>query len=395
MAPHPVCVPPGARVQDVIALMNERRVGSVLVTGPSGELVGIFTERDLIREVAVAVPGWRDYPVSEWMTPGPHSTSPEVDWDDAAAEMQRHRVRHLPVLDGGAVVGVVSTRLLMAKRDEYLRHRVAERTGALKKANDQLMARDAEVLFNMRAAGHIQARAMLPQSPPSWPELRWALHYAPLDHLGGDYYDFAAPAPDALGFLIADASGHSIPAAFVAVLTRGAFAGAAARLVSPGAVLGEVNRQLVAFDGERFVTAFYVVIERGTGKARYAAAGHPPPLLWRAADRAVVPLPGGGFLLGVVPGEVYAEREIDLRPGDRVVFFTDGVLEAQNEIGELYGAARLADSVARQNPEATAAEWLAGLLADLAGFRGGAKLTDDLTLAVAEVVAAPASGESA
>ncbi len=386
MDPAPVAVGPDATVQHVLSVMNARRIGSVLVVRDGTTLAGIFTERDLIKRVAAAVPGWRDYPVSDWMTADPHTIRPEVGYAEAVARMQNLRVRHMPVLDAaGGVVGLVSTRLLADKRDAYLNQRIAERTAELRAVNGQLLARDAEVAFNMRAAGQLQTRALLPQAPPPWPELRWAVHYAPLDHLGGDYYDFATPDPDHLGFLIADASGHSIPAAMVAVMARFAFADAAARSLSPGEVLGVMNRQLHALTDERFVTAFYGVADRRTGVVRYAAAGHPHPIHYSAATGEVAPLLARGFVLGVVPEEVYAERAVTLSAGDKIIFYTDGVTDARNEIGEMFGSPRIVRALVA-HAAAPAADLLAGVLADLRDFCGGTPYNDDVTLAVAEVV---------
>ena len=388
MDPDPVRLGPDRPVREAVAAMDARRAGCVLVTDPGRGLVGIFTERDLIRRVAAAGPGWRDRPIAEWMTPAPETVAASAGWDEALERMARFRVRRLPVVDSGEVVGIVSTRLLMAKREAYLSGRVRERTAELNAANEQLMARDAEVLFNLRAAGRIQTRALLPQAAPDWPELRWAISYLPLDQLGGDYYDFAEPAPGKLGFLIADASGHSIPAAFVAVMARFAFAAAAATCPDPGAVLGSMNRRLAALTDERFVTAFYGVIDRATGVLKYAAAGHPPPLLWR--DAAVRGLSAQGFILGVVPDEVYAEREVTMRPGDKVVFYTDGVTEARNEIGEMFGAARLEDAV-RAAGAGDAAAILSEVVRRLHAFRDRTPYTDDVTIAVVELLAGPAA----
>ena len=91
-------------------------------------------------------------------------------------------------------------RRLMSRRTDYLNRQVEERTRELKGANDELMARDAELRYNLRAASRFQTRLLLPHAPPDWPELRWGVHYAPLDHLGGDYYDVAQPDADHLGF---------------------------------------------------------------------------------------------------------------------------------------------------------------------------------------------------
>src|SRR5262245_50372357 len=215
MQADPVTVAPEQSVREALGLMNRFRVGAVIVAGPDRVLAGIFTERDLLRRVAEAEPGWRDHPVSEWMTVDPYIINPDVGWEEAVGLMDRLRVRHLPVIEDRKVIGIVSTRLLMGWRGQFLSREVEERTRALRAANDELLARDAELRLNLRAAGRLQTRLFLPQERPDWPDLHWGLHFAPLDHLGGDYYDFARPDPNHLGILIADASGHSIAAAMV------------------------------------------------------------------------------------------------------------------------------------------------------------------------------------
>lgn len=385
MDPHPIVVAPGCPIQEVLRLMNFRRIGSVLVVDGEVRLVGIFTERDLLRRVAFADPGWRDLPVADWMTAGPHTIAPDVGWDTAVGMMEALRVRHLPVIEDGRAIGIVTARMLMARRTEYLNQRVDERTTELRRANDQLLARDAEVLGSLRAAGRLQTRVMLPQSPPDWPELRWAVHYAPLDHLGGDYYDFATPDPDHLGILIADASGHSIAAALVAIMARFAFAASAPTTRRPGEVLGEMNRRLQELTEERFVTAFYGVFDRRTGVFRYAVAGHPHPLLFEARTGAVKPLHGQGFILGVIPDEQYAEREVVLEPGDRICFYTDGLIEARNEIGELFGTDRLTECLTKHG-RSSSGDLLGYILAAQREFSGPEPQGDDLTITVLDVV---------
>lgn len=380
MEPDPVLVPPGCPVGEVLELMNTERIGSVLVAD-DGRLLGIFTERDLLRRVADAPPGWRRRPVDDWMTADPLTISPDVGWDEAVTRMTQRSVRHLPVIEFGRVAGLLSTRMLVARRAEYMDLRVAQATQELRTANDQLMARDSEARYNLRAAGQLQTKLLLPQTPPNWPELRWAVHYAPLDHLGGDYYDFATPGPDKLGFLMADASGHSIAAAMVAVMARFAFGEVANSTDRPGEVLTAMNRRLCGVTDERFVTAFYGVLDRRTRVLRYASAGHPYPLHYSASTNKVLPLVSRGFLLGIIPDEQYAEAEIQLAPDDRICFFTDGLVEARNEIGQQFGedalAACFADHI-HQRVEGV----LQDMLACQRRFSSAVPLSDDLTMAV-------------
>jgi serine phosphatase RsbU (regulator of sigma subunit)/CBS domain-containing protein len=387
MQPEPVVVPPECPLRDVLALMNQFRIGAVVVVAPDRSLLGIFTERDLLRRVAEADVGWRDQPVEQWMTPRPHAVGPDLGWEEVTALMDHLRVRHLPVTEAGRVIGIISTRLLMGRRAEYLNRQVEDRTRDLRQANDELMARDADLRYNLRAAGRFQARLLLPHAPPDdWPELRWGIHFAPLDHLGGDYYDVAHPDPDRLGFLIADASGHSIAAMMVAIISRTAFAEVAHTTTSPGAVLTAMNERLQGLADERFVTAFYGVLDRRTRVLTYANAGHPYPLRRVAATGEVQPLTAQGFMLGIMPGEQYREKSMQLSPGDRLCFYTDGLIEARNEIGETFGVERLTGCLASHGSEPSA-RLTDHILTCQRTFRGTHALSDDVTLVVAEFAA--------
>ena len=384
MQPEPVTVDPACPLDVVLGLMNLHRIGAVVVVGPARELVGIFTERDLLRRVGTAEPGWQALPVADWMTARPHSIGPEVLWEDAVGMMDRQRVRHLPVVEANRVIGIVSTRLLMGWRAEHLNRVIADRTRELRQSNEQLLSRDAELTYHLKAAGRFQRRLLLPQAPPDWPEVRWGVHYAPLDHLGGDYYDLARPTPDQLGVLIADASGHGLTAAMVAVLSRIAFAEVGARSASPGEVLAEMNARLQGLTDDRFVTAFYGVLDRRTRTFTYASAGHPPPYRYARATGQVQPLNAQGFLLGIMPGEVYRERAVTLDPGDRICFYTDGVVDARNEIGEAFGPDRLRDALAAHGRE-PADRLSARLVADQLSFTGTYPPADDVTLVIGEL----------
>jgi len=381
MQPQPILVRPEETVRNVLELMTEARVGSVLVAPDGGQLLGIFTERDLLRRIGHKTIGWRDEPVSEWMTANPVTVGPEVGWDRAVSMLQEYRIRHLPVIEDGRIVGILSSRHLMARRTEVLNQRVEQRTRELQSVNEQLIARDAEARHNLRAAGRLQNKLLLPHSPPDWGELQWAMKFQPLDHLGGDYYDYAQPNADHLGILMADASGHSVAATMVAIMARFAFTETAQRTVSPGEVLSAMNERLMDLVEERFVSAFYGVMNRRTRTFRYSSAGHPYPLHYRAATQAVKPLVSQGFLLGIIPGELYNERSVTLNEGDAVCFYTDGLIEARNEIGEQYGEDRLT-TILEQISTGNAVEIRDAIEADFRSFANGVPLTDDLTLVV-------------
>ena len=223
MSRDPVMVPPGEPLQEVIRRMAERQIGAMLV-GENGVVTGIFTERDLLRIAPDAPHGWRQAPVADWMTRDPHTIGPDVGWEEAAAILDRLHVRHLPVVENGRAIGMLSARQLIAYRTDHLDRLVAERTRELQRLTGELTDRERQTQRSLKVAGRLMNRLLLPGAPPAWPELAWAVHFRPLDPLGGDYYDFAQPDGRHLGVLIADASGHSLPAAMVAIMARIAFA---------------------------------------------------------------------------------------------------------------------------------------------------------------------------
>jgi phosphoserine phosphatase RsbU/P len=382
MTPDPFRLPPDRTVQDALDLMNGHRIGAVLITEADGKLVGIFTERDFLRRATAAPAGWRSIPVRDWMSPYPYTVHPDAGWEEAVTSMERLGVRHLPVLENGQIVGIITARQLIARRAGHLNQVVDARTRELRQANDHLMARDAEINHYMKAAARLQKRLVLPQQPPDWPEVAWGVHYAPLEPLGGDFYDFAQPDPDHLGVLIADASGHGLAAALVAVVARLAFSEAARLSARPGEVLAAMNARLQGMADERFVTAFYGVFDRSARTFTYANAGHPFP--FRFANGRAEPLTARGFLLGVTPDERYAEKTIPLAPGDRLVFFTDGVADCRDERGETFGTDRVGASLARL-ADKPAAGVIDGIVDGLKQFRGTARPVDDMTLVAAEI----------
>jgi serine phosphatase RsbU (regulator of sigma subunit) len=318
------------------------------------------------------------------MTADPHTIGPEASWAEAMALMDRLHVRHVPVVDpdSGRIVGLVTARDMLARRNEYLNRLIEERTGDLREAYERLQKRDRELQMHLALAGRLQAR-LLPSAPPDWPEIAWGMHYAPLDPLGGDYYDFAQPDERHLGVLIADASGHSIPAAMVAIMAHAAFAQWSPRAQRPAAVLAAMNRNLHGLTDDRFVTAFYGIFDRASLAFTYANAGHPQPLHLDRQGRCR-PLEASGLMLGVLPDVEYHEHSVRLQPGDRLCLFTDGASECKGPGGKLFGVASLIEHF-QQSPALPPAALAQQLVRRLEAFRGPVPQSDDLTLLIAEV----------
>jgi serine phosphatase RsbU (regulator of sigma subunit) len=317
------------------------------------------------------------------MTRDPRTITPGSSWEDAMALLERFHVRHLPVVEKGQLVGVLTARDLMARRADYLNRLVEERTRELRQANERLQERDAETRLHMMVAGRLQMR-LLPGQAPRLPEIECYAHYAPLDPLGGDHYDFAQPDPRHLGILIADASGHSIPAAMVAIMARTAFATASREGLSPAAVLSTMNQNLHGLTGEHFVTAFYGIFDRQSRLLTYANAGQPFPYCYHATPGKCEPLVAHGLMLGILPDSQYDEHHLQLSAGDKLLFYTDGVVDCVGEQDQAFGVGRLEAHLQEHGKQS--ARSLAQTLAHaLTAFRGSRPPLDDLTILAAEI----------
>jgi serine phosphatase RsbU (regulator of sigma subunit)/anti-sigma regulatory factor (Ser/Thr protein kinase) len=217
----------------------------------------------------------------------------------------------------------------------------------------------------------------LPHELPNLPEWQIAAYYGPARVVGGDFYDFIDLGEGRIGLVVGDVTDKGVPAALVMARTHSILRAEAPRLVAPGAVLARVNDLLAAEMPEHmFVTCLYMVLEPATGHVVFANAGHNLPYV-RTADR-VVEFRATGMPLGLLPGLTYEEKEADIGPGDSVLLYSDGIIEAHDPTGDMYGFPRLK---ADMETELAGTELLDELLERLHAFTGrGWEQEDDITM---------------
>lgn len=237
--------------------------------------------------------------------------------------------------------------------------------------------------YELRTIADIQ-KSLLPSHTPNVPGLDVAVHYQTAKRAGGDYYDFF-PLPDGkLGVLVADASGHGAPAAVLMAIAHSIAHTLPDPPVRPGELLTHLNSHLTrryTRQTGNFMTAFYAVFDPAAGTLSYASAGHNPPRLLRHADGTRLTLNRAQRLpLGIRPEEVYAEQVVPLAAGDQVVFFTDGVIEAVNVDGDVFGSDRV-DAALAAGPR-SADSLIHTILDELNAFTGSVPVADDRTLVV-------------
>jgi sigma-B regulation protein RsbU (phosphoserine phosphatase) len=252
--------------------------------------------------------------------------------------------------------------------------------------SDQLKAAYEAVDYEMRVVADIQ-RSLLPARVPHIPTMGVAAYYQTSHRAGGDYYDFFRLPEGRWGILIADVSGHGTPAAVLMAVTHSLVHTYQGAPTPPGALLDYVNRQLTSLytaQSDTFVTAFYAIYDPADRTLTYSSAGHNPPRLKRCADGSLALLDGArGLPLGINPAEAYRTERHPLVPGDQLVLYTDGITEADNAKGELFGLERM-DKVL-ENCSVGASDLLKSVLAAVDEFTGGHPAHDDRTLLVAKI----------
>ena len=245
--------------------------------------------------------------------------------------------------------------------------------------------RIAAVSRELETARQIQ-QSILPKRVPSLPGLAVAAHYDSMTEVAGDLYDFVTTPSGQLGILVADVSGHGVPAAIVASMVKIALAVQEGEVADPGAVLTRMNRALFGRFEKAYVTAVFALIDPAAGTLAYASAGHPSPLLRRAGGR-VESLDERGIVLGFMPEAAYGTAVVGgLAAGDRLVFYTDGITEAARADGEFFGDREFQRLLATGEPHA-ADQFMTTLVAAARRWVG-ADFADDVTVVVVDWVTA-------
>lgn len=239
------------------------------------------------------------------------------------------------------------------------------------------------VTRELATAGQIQT-GILPDHPPTIRGWDLAARLEAARETSGDFYDFIPLANHKWGIVIADVTDKGMGAALFMVLSNTLIRTYAAQYpVLPALAMSTVNQRILSDTrGSMFVTAFYGVLEPDTGRMRYVNAGHNPPLLFTGPKkRTVERLRGTGMALGVVEDTYWQQKIIKLNPGDVLVMYTDGVVEAQNRHGRYFGEQRLID-VIRGKLGSPAHVIQEAVLAELDDFKGDLPRHDDVTLVV-------------
>jgi len=275
-------------------------------------------------------------------------------------QLNEDEVRFLCLMANQAAMGIEKARL---HQEEIKRQRLEEEM----------------------AVGRKIQLSLLPEACPVVPGWEFTALYQPAHLVGGDFYDFfeLPSGPNWFGLVIADVADKGVPAALMMALSRSIIRTKAMTTdLSPSNVLKRANQLIMKDSRSRlFLTAFYAMLDTHTGQLRYSIAGHNRPLWLRTEDGTCEELAGQGIVLGIFEDIELEEREVNIAPGDLVVFYTDGITEAMDSSHQLFGEERLR-AVITANPEVTAQQLLQDIINAVYTFMGNAPQADDLTLFV-------------
>jgi phosphoserine phosphatase RsbU/P len=314
--------------------------------------------------------------------------------DPAAAYLAGHRsLMAIPMFDQGVALNMVI--LLRRERAAFRNDELPElvwmsnlfgRATSSLVMSEELQHANQALDREMKAVGDIQ-RSLLPAQLPDIPTLDIATHYHPSRRAGGDYYDFFPLTGGKWGIFIADVSGHGTPAAVLMAVTHCIAHTNPGPALPPAQILNYLNHHLATLytsQNESFVTAFYGVYDPGRRTLTYASAGHNPPRIKRCQDGTLLALDqASGLPLGITDDSTYDEAVQQLQTGDQIIFYTDGITEASNPEGQLFGTDRLDHAL--ENCSLQASALLQSVLQGVLEFGNGHPADDDQTLIVARV----------
>jgi sigma-B regulation protein RsbU (phosphoserine phosphatase) len=319
----------------------------------------------------------------------------EISPDDpAAAHLAGHgSLLAIPLFEKGVALNMVV--LLRKERGAFSRDQLPELvwlSNLFGRATTSLvMAQELKTAYQaldreLKIVAEIQ-QSLLPAELPTIPTMDLAAYYRPAQRAGGDYYDFFPLPHGQWGIFIADVSGHGTPAAVLMAVTHCIAHTHPGPALPPSSILNYLNHHLATrytSNNGHFVTAFYGIYDPADRSLRYSCAGHNPPRLKRCDDGSLLSLNrANGLPLGVMAEATYDDSLQQLRRGDQLIIYTDGITEAQNPDGKYFGNKRL-DHVL-ENCSVQASALLETVLQDVQDFAAGHPADDDRTLIVVRI----------
>lgn len=287
--------------------------------------------------------------------------------------------------------------LKLKRYNENLQEMVNERTAKLNEVNKKLRNKNFMLLSEFKMAKRIQL-SMIPNEHnfPKIKELNFGGEYLAKQSVGGDLYDIIRVGKNKYSFLMADVSGHGIPAALITTMIKVSFKNHASYMKTTAEICSKVNDDICNIIGDLkdFVSVYYCSLNLETGILEFTNGGHPPALLYKADTKTIEALDTDGSLFGVMTSDIvnFGSEQIELSEGDKILLFTDGIIEAQNDKNEFYRIHKLKDFIGK-NSHLPPRQFVDELIKDVELFCGGLPPTDDRAVFYIEFISKIRKGQ--
>jgi serine phosphatase RsbU (regulator of sigma subunit) len=295
--------------------------------------------------------------------------------------------------ENGSFLGLITTETLFKVQNALLRTNIRD----LIEKEHEIQAKNEQTQMDLRMAMELQ-QALMPMTYPLFPakatietaRLRFSHVYLPASLIGGDFFFIARVSDSCAGIFICDVMGHGVRSALITSMLRALIEGLGSEAADPGQLMTRLNSELTSILKQTgtvlFVTAVYCTLDSETGQLRFARAGHPNPLRICNENKQIEVLCGqsdrGRPALGLLQGAHYNTNAVSLAPSDRILLFTDGLIEAENGDGRQFGMGGLTTSL-RGNLK-SADDLLASIERDVRSFAGSNELQDDVCLVMVQ-----------
>jgi serine phosphatase RsbU (regulator of sigma subunit) len=279
---------------------------------------------------------------------------------------------------GANIMGIIIAYLFeISKRIEFLQQE------EIKSRNSEIIQHAREMKRELELAKQLQLR-LLPDVYPEIPGVKFSLLYRPMEDLGGDYYDYIKFAEEhMIGIFISDVSGHGLPAALITSMLKSLIAASEKVKFSVSDFLHYINTHASGIIGDNFITALYALYDSKSRILKFARAGHPFPLILRKGK--VIQVKSRGGMIGYNPYASYAETEVQLEPGDKVLLFTDGLIEEINDESQSFESTFM-EKVLPSLSMMPITDVVAVSFRRLVEFKGSSDFMDDICILGMEVL---------
>src|SRR5215467_13123174 len=299
------------------------------------------------------------------------------------------------------LAGIVIERAHAVEQLRVAKVAAEQRAQEIEERDREIRQKNEQMETDLRMATELQ-QALMPSAYPTFPadaaagatRVRFCHRYLPATLMGGDFFHIARLNDDTAAICICDVMGHGVRAALITAMMRAMIETHAAEAADPGRLLTRLNGEFTGILKQTgtlvFVTVLYCVIDVGKRNARFARAGHPPPLHMSRSSGEVQTVTLGadsvGPAIGIIPNAQFKTIEAALAPSDLLLFFTDGIIEVQAGDGSQFGIEGLRESV-RSNLDQTTESLLDAIVSEVYKFGDSTVLTDDACLVAAELSA--------